>query len=61
MLLAKIKMIAIGFSKKGTNKMQKTVAKTEIKNTLKTMDNEIENKRELFSKKPKKTPLNKNI
>ena len=41
--------------------MQKTVAKTEIKNTLKTMDNEIENKKELFSKKPKKTPLNKNI
>ena len=54
-------MIAIGFSKKGTNKMQKTVAKTDIKNTLKTMDNEIENKKELFSKKPKKTPLNKNV
>ena len=61
MPLAKIKIIATGFSKKGTNKIQKILAKTKIKTIANMRKKNIEKESWLFCRKPERTPLYKNI
>ena len=61
MLLITIRKIARGFSKNGTSKMQKTPAKSKIKNMLSRAVSIIEKDKVSPNKNPKNTPLNKNM
>ena len=61
MLLITIRKIARGFSKNGTSKIQKTPAKSKIKNMLSRAVSIIEKDKVSPNKNPKNTPLNKNM
>ena len=61
MLLIMMRKIARGFSKNGTSKMQKTPAKSKRKNMLSRAVSIIEKDKVSSDKKPKNTPLNKNM
>ena len=61
MLLITMRKIARGLSKNGTNKIQKTPAKSKRKNMLSRAKSSIEKDKVSPDKNLKNTPLNKNM